>query len=135
MICCFIAISSVSLVNKILILYVIPCKVSCDFSKIITLYTHVHIYSIICMTNKSVMTFLYVNKICVCLSDALCNRQSMDMGKARHLKTFPQATYQKIYFSLDLFLQFYFKIWKLFVLDLKNCDTKYKYLFFNHFFK
>ena len=32
------------------------------------------------------------------------------MGKARHFKTFPQATYQKINFSLDLFLQLYFEI-------------------------
>ena len=34
------------------------------------------------------------------------------MGKARDFKTFPQATYKKIYFSLDLFLQLYFKILK-----------------------
>ena len=34
------------------------------------------------------------------------------MGKARDFKTFPQATYQKINFSLDLFLQRYFKIIK-----------------------
>ena len=31
------------------------------------------------------------------------------MGKARDFKTFPQATYQKINFSLDLFLQLFFK--------------------------
>ena len=47
------------------------------------------------------------------------------MGKARHFKTFPRATYQKFNFSLDLFLQLYFKIRKLFVLVLKNWDTKY----------
>ena len=51
--------------NMILILYVIPCKLSCDFSKLTILYIHVHIF--IFMTNKSVMTFLYVNKISVCL--------------------------------------------------------------------
>ena len=38
---------------------------------------------------------------------ALCDDH---MCKARHLKTFPQATYQKINFSLDHFLQLYFKI-------------------------
>ena len=43
--------------NKILILYVIPCKLSCDFCILTILYIHV-----IFMTNKSVMTFLYVNK-------------------------------------------------------------------------
>ena len=32
------------------------------------------------------------------------------MGKARHFKTIPQATYQEINFSPDLFLQLYFKI-------------------------
>ena len=31
-------------------------------------------------------------------------------GKARHFKTFPQAAYKKINFSLDLFLQLYFQI-------------------------
>ena len=50
--------------NMILILYVIPCKLSCDFSKLTILYIHIYmyIYSITFMTNKSVMTFLYVNK-------------------------------------------------------------------------
>ena len=49
--------------NMILIQYVIPCKLSCHFSKLTILYIHVHsLYSIIFMTNKSVMTFLYVNK-------------------------------------------------------------------------
>ena len=32
------------------------------------------------------------------------------MGKASHFKTFPQTTYQKTNFSLDLFFQLYFKI-------------------------
>ena len=40
------------------------------------------------------------------------------MGKARHFKTFPQATYQKINFSLDLFLQPNLKIINLFFLVL-----------------
>ena len=48
------------------------------------------------------------------------------MGKARHFKTFPQVTYQKIDFSLDPFLQLYFKIIKLLFLVLKNLDTKSK---------
>ena len=51
----------------ILILYVMPCKLSCDFSKLTILYIHAHIF--IFMTNKSVMTFLYVKKISVSLSD------------------------------------------------------------------
>ena len=42
------------------------------------------------------------------------------MGKARDFKTFPQATYQKINFSLDLFLQLYFKILKQLFLVLRN---------------
>ena len=46
--------------NMILILFVIPCELSCDFSKLTILYIHVHIF--IFMTNKSVMPFLYVNK-------------------------------------------------------------------------
>ena len=48
----------------ILTLYVIPCKLSCDFTKLTILYIYIYmyIYSIIFMTNKSVMTFLYVNK-------------------------------------------------------------------------
>ena len=48
----------------ILILYVIPSKLSCDFRKLTILYIHVHI-SIIFMTNN---TFLYVNKISVLMS-------------------------------------------------------------------
>ena len=47
--------------NMILILYVIPCKLSCDFSKLNILYVHAHIFYHF-MTNKSLMTFLYVNK-------------------------------------------------------------------------
>ena len=50
----------------------------------------------------------------------------MYMGKARDFKTFPRTTYQKIKFSLDLFLQLYFKILKYLFLVLKNCDTKSK---------
>ena len=30
--------------NMILILYVIPCKLSCDFSKLTIFYIHVHIF-------------------------------------------------------------------------------------------
>ena len=48
------------------------------------------------------------------------------MGKARHFKTFPEARYKTINFSLDLFLQIYYKIYKLFFLVPKNWDTKYK---------
>ena len=48
------------------------------------------------------------------------------MGKVRDFKTLPQPTYRKITFSLDLFLQLYFKILKLLFLVLKNCDTKSK---------
>ena len=47
-------------VNMILIMYVL----SCNFSKLTILYIHVHNHF---MTNKSVMTFLYVNEIYVCL--------------------------------------------------------------------
>ena len=54
--------------NIILILYVILCKLSCDRSKLTILYIHVHIFYHFFMTIKSVMTFLYVNKISVCLS-------------------------------------------------------------------
>ena len=44
----------------ILILYVISSKLSCDFSKLLTIfYIYLYIYSIIVMTTK---TFLYVNK-------------------------------------------------------------------------
>ena len=46
--------------NMILTLYVVPCKLPCDFSKITILYIHVHIF--IFMTNKSVLIFLCVNK-------------------------------------------------------------------------
>ena len=54
--------------GMILILYVIPCNL-CEFSKLIILYIYMY-YSIIFMTNKSVMTFLYVNNISDCLSVA-----------------------------------------------------------------
>ena len=50
--------------NMILILYVLSCILSYDFSKLTILYIHV---SLISLTNKSVMTFLYVNKISACL--------------------------------------------------------------------
>ena len=52
------------MINMILTQYVIglPCKLSCDFSKLTILYIYMYIYSIIFMTNKSVITFLYVNK-------------------------------------------------------------------------
>ena len=47
--------------------------------------------------------------------------ENKHMGKGRHFKTFPQATYKKINLSLCLFLQFYFKILKLcYFLVLKN---------------
>ena len=54
--------------NIILILCVISSKLSSDFSKlnIFSIYLYIYIiYSIILMTNK---TFLYVNKIYVCMS-------------------------------------------------------------------
>ena len=57
------------------------------------------------------------------------------MGKARDFKTFPQATYQKTNFSLDLFLQPYFKILKKIFLVLKNLDTKSKTQILVIFFK
>ena len=56
----------------------------------------------------------------------LGGRLGVYMGKARHFKTFAHATYKKINFSLDLFLQLYFKILKLLFLFLKNWDTKSK---------
>ena len=62
--------------------------------------------------------YLLVNSDTLCLSTAY--------GQSPPLKTFPQATYQKINFSLDHFLQLYFKIYKLFFIVLKNWDTKYK---------
>ena len=34
--------------NMILFLHVIPCKLSCDFSKYIILYIHVHIFYHLC---------------------------------------------------------------------------------------
>ena len=57
------------------------------------------------------------------------------MDKARDFKTFPQATYPKINFSLDLFLQLYFKILKYLFLVLKNWDTKSKTQILFIFFK
>ena len=54
------------LFNMILILYVVPCRLSCDFSKLTTLYLHVHIFYPF-ITNRSVMTFLYINKISIYL--------------------------------------------------------------------
>ena len=48
----------------ILILYLISSKLSCDFIKLPIFYIYLY-YSIIFMTNK---TFLYVNKISVCMS-------------------------------------------------------------------
>ena len=53
--------------NMILILYVLPSKLSCDFSKLTDfyIYMYMYIYSIIFMTKN---TLLYVNKICVCMS-------------------------------------------------------------------
>ena len=52
----------------ILIMYVIPCNLSCDFSKLTVLYIYMYMYSIIFMTNTSLKTFLYVNEISVFLS-------------------------------------------------------------------
>ena len=46
----------------------------------------------------------------VAMQDKIVSYRYLYMGKARHFKTFPQATYQQINFSLDLFLQLYFKI-------------------------
>ena len=52
--------------NMILILYVIPCKLSCDFRKLTISYIiYLYIYSIIIMKNK---TLIYVNEISVCMS-------------------------------------------------------------------
>ena len=50
--------------NMILILYVISSKLACDLSKLTILYTCTYI-PLIFMTNN---TFLYVNKISVCMS-------------------------------------------------------------------
>ena len=50
--------------NMILILCVISSKLACDFSKLTILYNCTYI-PIIFMTNN---TFLYVNKISVCMS-------------------------------------------------------------------
>ena len=47
--------------NMTCILYLIPCKLSCDFSKLPSCI-YMYIYSIIVMTNKSEMTCIYVNK-------------------------------------------------------------------------
>ena len=58
--------------NMILTLYVIPCKLSCDFSKFTILYIHVHLFYHF-MTIKSVMTFLYVNKYLSYLSHEKVN--------------------------------------------------------------
>ena len=49
----------------ILILDVIPRKLSCDFNKLTIFYIYLYIYSIIFMTNN---IFLHVNKISVCMS-------------------------------------------------------------------
>ena len=55
--------------NMILVVYHTMYIVIYDFNKLTFLYKHVHVYSsLITMTNKSVMTFISVNKIFVCLS-------------------------------------------------------------------
>ena len=51
--------------HMILILDVIPSKLSCDFIKLTIFYIYLYIYSIIFMTNK---IFLYVNKKTVWMS-------------------------------------------------------------------
>ena len=54
----------------ILVLYVIPCKLLCDFTKFTILYIYTFTYIHHFMTNKSVsvMTFLYVIKyLSVCV--------------------------------------------------------------------
>ena len=53
--------------NMILVVYHTMYIVIYDFNKLTFLYIHVHI-SLITMTNKSVTTFISVNKISVCLS-------------------------------------------------------------------
>ena len=63
--------------NMILILCVIPCELSCDFSKLTIVY--MYIYPIIFMTNKSVMTF-NINKISICLS-VICLRAFDSVGQ------------------------------------------------------
>ena len=53
-------------VNMILVMYVILCILSYDFSKLTMLYIHVHIS--ISMTNKSGLTFfLSIKYLSVCL--------------------------------------------------------------------
>ena len=52
-------------------IWVVTCTmyiVIYDFNKLTFLYIHVHIFSLFTMTNKSVMTFISVNKMSVCLS-------------------------------------------------------------------
>ena len=54
-------------VNMILVVYVILCILSYDFTKLTMLYIHVHISS--SMTNKSGLTFfLSIKYLSVCLS-------------------------------------------------------------------
>ena len=54
-------------VNMILVMHVILCILSYDFSKLTMLYIHVHIS--ISMTNKSGLTFfLSIKYLSVCLS-------------------------------------------------------------------
>ena len=57
--------------------------------------------------NKGKISFQKINKIDYQSfhSDIL----NSYLGKARHFTTFPQATYQNINFSLDLFCNFIFK--------------------------
>ena len=56
--------------NMILFLYVIPSKLSCDFSKLTIFHIYLY-YFIIFMTNK---IFLYVNKISVCISVTIVHK-------------------------------------------------------------
>ena len=52
-------------INMILILYVVPSKWSCDFSKLTILYLYMYIIILYHFYDK--YDFFYVNKISVCM--------------------------------------------------------------------
>ena len=47
--------------NMILILYAIPCKLSCDFSKLTILYLHVHIFLYLFYDKEVSNVFMSIN--------------------------------------------------------------------------
>ena len=65
-------------VNIILVMYGILCILSYDFNKLIMLYIHVYVCTYLSLISITIIEFLSVNRISVCLSvcmDYLSNYQ------------------------------------------------------------